>query len=42
MGSDYGHGSAAYKSFTTLPGPPLAVKIKGANIPNKLAADRAI
>jgi len=42
MGSDYGHGSAAYKSFTTLPGPPLAVKIKGANIPNKLAADMAI
>ena len=42
MGSDYGHGSAVYKSFATLPGPPLAVKIKGANLPNKLAADRAI
>ena len=42
MGSDYGHGSSAYKSFTTLPGPSLAIKIKGANMPNKLAADRAI
>ena len=42
MGTDYGHGSAAYKTFTTLPGPPLADKIKGANIPNKLSADRAI
>jgi len=42
MGTDYGHGTAAYKTFTTLPGPPLAAKIKGANIPNKLSADRAI
>ena len=42
MGTHYGHGSSAYKSFTTLPGPPLAAKIKGANMPNRLAAVRAI
>lgn len=42
MGTDYGHGSAAYKSFTTLPGPPPKVKIKGANILNRLAAAMAI
>jgi hypothetical protein len=41
MGTDYGHGSSAYKSFTTLPGPPVQV-IKGANIPNRLVAVRAI
>jgi hypothetical protein len=42
MGTDYGHGTAAYKLFTTLPGPPLAAGVKGANIPNRLIGVRAI
>ena len=42
MGTDYGHGSNAYKSFTTLPGPPLSGGIKGGNMANKLVADKAI
>ena len=42
MGTDYGHGSSAYKSFTTLPGPPLVAEVKGVNIPNRLVGVRAI
>jgi hypothetical protein len=42
LGTDYGHGAYASKSFTTLPGPPLAIKIQGANMPNRLVAARAI
>jgi len=42
MGTDYGHGSSAYKSFTTLPGLAPAPGIKGANMPNRLVAVRAI
>jgi hypothetical protein len=42
MGINYGYGSGAYKTFTTLPGPPLVTRIKGGNMPNRLVAARAI